>query len=555
MKMNISINDMKELADRKNGECLSDEYLGAHTKLKWKCSKGHVWEAKPNAIKSGQWCPECGGRKKRTIEDMKRLAQSRNGKCLSSEYINNKVKLLWQCKEGHTWEARPDNIVHGQWCPVCGGSTKLTIEDMRKLAKERGGQCLSTSYINNQTKLTWKCIENHIWDATPSHIKNGSWCPVCAIKNIGNDKRLSIDDMKVLAESMGGKCIATEYRNTATKIKWQCEKGHIWEAVPYSIKAGHWCPVCSNRAKSSIEEIQGIAKSRGGRCLSDNYKNNSSKLMWQCKDGHTWEATPKEIKKGTWCPFCYVYLNEEKCRYVLETLLGKTFQKTRNVLPLGYELDGYNQDLKLAFEYHGIQHYKFDKFFYKSKDKFIERMQRDALKKELCANNGIKLIVIPYKISENTEILIDFIWKELMKFKIRPIVNKNNFSFEDFYTEMTALEGLRKLADNMGGKCISTFYTGDKGDLEWECSEGHRFIARPNNVKNGHWCPICAGLQKGNIKEMNKIAERRGGKCLSTEYVNNKTKLKWQCSQGHVWEATPRVIKRGKWCPICKDKK
>jgi len=45
--------------------------------------------------------------------------------------------------------------------------------------------------------------------------------------------------------------------------------------------------------------------------------------------------------------------------------------------------------------------------------------------------------------------------------------------------------------------------------------------------------------EKLTIKEMQEIAESRGGKCLSKEYVNNYTKLKWQCDEGHTWKATP----------------
>ena len=55
---------MIELAKKRNGECLSTEYINAHTKLLWKCADGHEWEAKPNNIQQGKWCPICARRKK-----------------------------------------------------------------------------------------------------------------------------------------------------------------------------------------------------------------------------------------------------------------------------------------------------------------------------------------------------------------------------------------------------------------------------------------------------------------------------------------------------------
>ena len=59
---------------------------------------------------------------------------------------------------------------------------KLTIELMQNIAKSRNGKCISKKYININTKLKWKCNNNHIWDATPKSIKQGNWCKICGIK-------------------------------------------------------------------------------------------------------------------------------------------------------------------------------------------------------------------------------------------------------------------------------------------------------------------------------------------------------------------------------------
>jgi len=64
---------------------------------------------------------------------------------------------------------------------------------------------------------------------------------------------------------------------------------------------------------------------------------------------------------------------------------------------------------------------------------------------------------------------------------------------------------------------------------------------------------MCVGNmpKKLTIEEMQRIAESRGGKCLSEKYINNRTKLKWQCEKGHIWEAAPRRS----WCPYCSENK
>lgn len=264
-----TIDKMKRIAKENGGECLSEDYKNSSTKLKWQCSEGHIWEAKPSGIKSGCWCPVCGGTKRHTILEMQQVALLKGGKCLSQSYKDNKTKLKWQCEKGHIWEARPNNIMVSSWCPTCSSNPKYTIKDMQDIAQQKGGKCLSDNYIDGRTKLTWKCSSGHIWESRPINITRGSWCPLCAIANLGSERRLSIQDMIVLAELKGGKCLSTAYKNSKSKLIWQCEKEHTWEAVPTSIKSGHWCPQCAGLSRGNINEMKRIAKERRGECLSD----------------------------------------------------------------------------------------------------------------------------------------------------------------------------------------------------------------------------------------------------------------------------------------------
>jgi len=61
--------------------------------------------------------------------------------------------------------------------------------------------------------------------------------------------------------------------------------------------------------------------------------------------------------------------------------------------------------------------------------------------------------------------------------------------------------------------------------------------------------------RKVTIEEMQEIAKERKGKCLSSKYIDSKTKLKWKCEKGHTWETLPTIVKRGSWCPICMGRK
>jgi len=63
----------------------------------------------------------------------------------------------------------------------------------------------------------------------------------------------------------------------------------------------------------TLEEMQSLAKARGGKCLSEEYTSAICKLEWQCKERHVWGATPHDIKRGHWCPSCWkIKIRERK---------------------------------------------------------------------------------------------------------------------------------------------------------------------------------------------------------------------------------------------------
>lgn len=98
---------------------------------------------------------------------------------------------------------------------------------------------------------------------------------------------------------------------------------------------------------------------------------------------------------------------EALCRKILETAFRVPFPTMRPDFLVNpetgrnLELDGYNEDLHLAFEFNGIQHYKFPNRFHKSEEEFKNQVRRDLFKREACEAAGISLIVIPYSIPKS----------------------------------------------------------------------------------------------------------------------------------------------------------
>lgn len=100
-------------------------------------------------------------------------------------------------------------------------------------------------------------------------------------------------------------------------------------------------------------------------------------------------------------------MGEKLTRRALEQLYGKKFDKIRpdwfknpkTGRPL--ELDGYCPELKMAFEYHGVQHREFPNGFHKTEQEFYDQVARDIYKAQRCEKLGIYLIITDYKIAHN----------------------------------------------------------------------------------------------------------------------------------------------------------
>lgn len=559
-----TLENMKALASSKEGKCLSRLYVNAHVKLEWQCARGHRWWAVPNSVQRGSWCPQCAiarGALKlpNSIEQMKRLAEKYGGKCVSEKYISSHMKLDWECAQGHQWTASPSTIKKRRWCPYCRKAKakrspeelRTELEALKLLASTKGGLCLSQEYINAYSRLLWRCHEGHEWWAKPSNIKYGQWCRKC----LGLDKK-TVGDMQQLAVERGGKFLSPHYINSSTKHKWQCQEKHQWLASPASIIQGHWCPFCAGLAKKTPEEMVALAESRGGKFLSEKYLNQQTRHLWECAEGHQWLATPNSIHNGSWCSECSRSRSERFARLHFERLFNEQFPSCRPKWLTSsrgnrMELDGYCQKLKLAFEYHGMQHFVHKERYHRHPGALAQRQSDDQRKRDLCKANGVYLIEISYEVPIDK--LESYIVSECVRvgIDVPPTAQlRPQIEIKDAYVRRI-LNELQNHAAARGGRCLSTSYKNSLTRLEWECGRGHRWLAIPQSIRRGHWCPTCVRKDKKTIRYMRELAARHGGRCLSPKYLNAQTPLFWECQKGHQWWAVYSPIQKGAWCKKC----
>uniref|UniRef100_A0A6M3XQ86 Putative HNH endonuclease n=1 Tax=viral metagenome TaxID=1070528 RepID=A0A6M3XQ86_9ZZZZ len=119
-------------------------------------------------------------------------------------------------------------------------SIKYVKEKTKEIAE--GYKCLEENYINNRTKLKFKCKEGHIFFMKWAQFQRGCRCPKCS----KYCNRYTIEDIKEKTKEIaeGYKCISDKYKNTKNKLTFLCDKNHIFEMGWNDFKKGHRCPIC-----------------------------------------------------------------------------------------------------------------------------------------------------------------------------------------------------------------------------------------------------------------------------------------------------------------------
>ncbi|MEX1002330.1 MAG: hypothetical protein WDZ35_09480 [Crocinitomicaceae bacterium] len=426
------LSDLNRWAKSEGGKCTSNDYYGLKTLHRWMCRRGHTFDLMPIYVRQGAWCPQCSkvDKSEEAVLLMQELAKKQGGKCLSKNYVRHDEPLKWQCKNKHTFKASRHIIQSRKnFCTECAVEYRLekNLKKVKEIVEKKGGKCLSEKYVSRFAKMKFQCEKGHVWETSFQSVYfDRSWCTYCM-----PNKKLEIEDIKKESKKRGWTCLSKTVGGNKDKLLWKCKRGHKVEMMVMLFQRGYGCGKCSrlDSKEAALKLMQKWAEKRGGKCLSTEYINTATNLLWECKNGHQIKMSRDvfKMRKDTWCTAC----------------------------------------------------------------------TNDNRKKER--------------------------YEEVVKY-----------------------------ARRKGGKCLSKSYSRLSEPIAFECAKGHRWKTPPQNILySGTWCPACIPNAKLDIETMKQMAREKGGECLSTKYVNNTTELKWKCKKGHIWESRPANIRQGIWCPTC----
>lgn len=377
---------------------------------------------------------------------------------------------------------------------------------------------------------------------------------------------------------------------------WRREKGH---------------------ALRPFEDVIEVIEKRGGKFVDfiGEYKGIKTKIKVRCAEGHKWTVTVSSLlHANSWCPTCLNTIGEQITRSIFQATYGFPFPKVRPGFLVSnkgghLELDGYNENNCIAFEYQGPHH------------KNPAQIERDNIKKKICSERGITLISISYvknplppnkvlqvveteirKIDPNKKVIlpkVDFTSSKLRK--LREIAYSrggkllsesymgggykllwkckntehppwkaipNNIMRDSWCPHCAknvkiGIEGLKAFGKSVGLNLISIEYHGANELYDWQCKFGHIIKrSKPNikqSVKNGlNACTVCAGTFKDvTIEHLIQTATDRKGKCLTKKYINEFAYVRWKCAYGHIFNRNWNKVQQGYWCTFqgCPDKR
>ncbi len=357
-------------------------------------------------------------------------------------------------------------------------------------------------------------------------------------------------DLQSRSRVHGGQCLEDECIDLTSPMRFKCAAGHQWTTQGRIIRTGSWCPVCAGRARVSHAQLQRRARAHGGELLSEAVPNTQTPLRWRCAEGHEWVTQASRILYGSWCPRC-----------AGRTLLGdlQEFARERGGLCLsrGYVNGNTPMRWRCAAGHTFTAIWRVVKIGrWCGACRTHRKRLTIAGMQALAAARGGECLAPAYS---GSRVRLRWRCAQGHEWDATPVSVRSGRWCPTCGLRVLGLEFVQRLARERGGRCLADNYVNSRERLAWECREGHRWSASTDNVHhNGSWCPRCAVARNAaerrrlSLERMQAMAAERGGRCLSSEFVDESTELRWVCGEGHRWSAPPQTLRYKVWCPTCR---
>lgn len=268
-----------------------------HSKKCWfecpKCS--HSFQQEPRVVclpdknKARRWCPYCVNQRKCEDESCEHCHEKsfasfytylgwsdKNTKTPKEVSYASQKKYWFDCPDcDHSFEMAVCCVtLQKQGCPYCSNQKRCTEENCEF--------CFNHSFASHtfsklwskenkvsprdvamwSTKKYWFDCEKcgHVFNMRLGNLHIGQNCPFCACQKLCDSPECKMcfeGSFAAFPESSfwspeNERTPRSVRKGTGKKYKFICEKKHIFETSPRSVRSGTWCPLCKKKTEAKL---------------------------------------------------------------------------------------------------------------------------------------------------------------------------------------------------------------------------------------------------------------------------------------------------------------
>lgn len=539
------------------------DYLPLSNKVVWwVCKNGHEWQENIRNRSQQQGCPYCLKKRPSTEYNLASLFpnivdewhSSKNRGISPTEVMpySSKNKVWWICNKGHEWQ---ETVSHrtkdGLGCPYCNrrkaNEENSIVSTHPYLVKEwhpskNEGLTPDQLLSGTEKKVWWVCSKGHEWIAAVNdRTRRKTGCPYCTGQKVTYDNNLAFlrpDLAKQWHPSKNSKLTPFDVTtNSAKKVWWVCEKGHIWEAPVYYRERGNGCSYCSHNSTSFPEQALYYYLKTLFPVINGAYKYN---------------PTSRESVD--------IFISNKKSS-LQNNLIG------------------------IAVEYDGLYYHKERVLLDQNKNNYlisenivVIRIREFGLPK---LKPDKKYIEIYRNKKQPLTEVINLCLKALTKFSKKEIISNSNNINVDVERDKLKIIGMYKQKvedqsvasnellfnqwhstknENIDPRAIKL---GSNLRVWWRCDNGHEWQTRISHRAAGRGCPFCNNYSVGkdnNLEAlMPDLAKQwhpiKNNDLLPIDITPGSGKDAWWiCHKKHEWKARISSRVEGAGCPFCAGK-
>lgn len=118
-------------------------------------------------------------------------------------------------------------------------------------------------------------------------------------------------------------------------------------------------------------------------------------------------------------------------------------------------------------------------------------------------------------------------------------------------TKKHTLVHVQNYFKEQGCELLETEYKNANTKMKYLCNCGNKSTMTFANFQKGKRCRKCSGYEKHTFEDVQKYFKEQDCELLSTEYIDNRTKMKYICSCKNISETTFGHFKKGVRCRKC----